>query len=65
MEPLAIWEKVLLGLLAVVLVVWFWPGVKRAIQQSSEAKEKDWKAAVIPLALVVLFVLLLIALVRG
>jgi hypothetical protein len=65
MDPLATWEKILLGLLAAGVVVWFWPGLKASLQQSREAKDRDWKAAIIPLAVVILFVVLLIALVRG
>ncbi|MGB4948305.1 MAG: hypothetical protein WBQ05_14065 [Candidatus Competibacter denitrificans] len=44
-------------------MLWFQPGVKAAIERSRVAK-KDWPAALIPLALVVLFVLLLIRIVR-
>lgn len=62
MEPLALWEKLLLGVLAVGLILLVRPGLKQALAQSQEA-EKDWKGLLIPLALVVLFVLLLISLV--
>ncbi len=65
MEPLETWEKVLLGIGAAALVVWFWPGLKASLQQSRESQEKDWRTAIVALALVVLFVLLLIAMVRG
>lgn len=63
MEPLAGWEKILVGALAAVLVVWLWPGLRAAVQRSREARERDWGAALLPLAAVVLFVLLLVALV--
>jgi hypothetical protein len=63
MDPLATWEKVLLGLLAVVLVVWLWPGLKASLERSPKTEGSDWKAVALPLAAVVLFVLLLIALV--
>jgi hypothetical protein len=62
MEPLALWEKLLLGVLALGLIFFFRPGLKQLLQQSAEA-EKDWKGLLIPLALVVLFVLLLISMV--
>lgn len=64
MEPATWWEMLLGGLAAVLVVLWFRPGVKAAIERSRTAK-KDWPAALIPLALVVLFVLLLIQMVRG
>jgi hypothetical protein len=62
MGPLETWEQVLLGVFAVLLLLWFVPGAKRAIEQSRHA-EKEWRAVLLPIALVVLFVLLLIALV--
>ncbi|CDI01396.1 MAG: hypothetical protein WAU60_02370 [Candidatus Competibacter denitrificans] len=63
MEPASWWEILLGGLAAILVVLWFQPGVKAAIERSRVAK-KDWPAALIPLALVVLFVLLLIRIVR-
>ena len=57
------WEILLGGLAAVLVIVWFRPGIKAAIERSRIAK-KDWSAALVPLGLVVLFVLLLIWLVR-
>lgn len=62
MQALETWEMILLGALAVLLIFWFRPGIKAALERSREA-EKDWKAVLIPLALVVLFVILLISLV--
>ena len=63
MDPMAGWEKILLGLFAVVLLFWLGPGLKTAFQQSDAQEEKDWKGALIPLALVILFVLFLISMV--
>ena len=64
METAAWWEILLGGLMAALVILWFRPGIKAAIERSRTAK-KDWPAALIPLALVVLFVLLLIQIVRG
>ena len=63
MDPLAGWEKILLGLFAVVILFWFGPGLKTVFQQSDAQQEKDWKGVLIPLVLVILFVLLLISMV--
>ena len=63
MDPLVTWEKILLGLFAVVLVVWLGPGLKAVFQQSEVQEEKDWKGILIPIALVILFVLFLISMV--
>jgi len=64
METAAWWEILLGGLAAVLVVLWFRPGIRAAIERGRTAR-KDWPAALIPLALVVLFVLLLIASVRS
>lgn len=63
METAAWWEILLGGLAAALVILWFRPGIKAAIERGRTAK-KDWPAALIPLGLVVLFVLLLIQLVR-
>lgn len=60
MGELATWEQVLLGIFAVLILLWFGPGAKRAIEQSRNA-EKDWRGVLIPIALVILFVLFLIS----
>ena len=64
METAAWWEILLGGLLAALVILWFRPGLKATMERSRAAK-KDWPAALIPLGLVVLFVLLLIQWVRG
>lgn len=53
-------EKVLLGVGALLLILWFRPGIKAAFEQSRQAKERDWRSVLIPLLLVVVFVVLLI-----
>jgi hypothetical protein len=58
------WEILLAGLVAVLIILLFRPGIKAALEHSRQAP-KDWPAVLLPLALVVLFVLLLIAMVRG
>jgi hypothetical protein len=51
----------IIGILAVLLVFLWRPGIKQALKRSQEAQEKDWRAVLIPLALVILFVILLIS----
>lgn len=63
MEPMGIWQGLLLGVIAILVILWFRPGIKAAIERSRTAK-KDWPAVLIPLAIVVLFVIFLISLVR-
>lgn len=64
MEPLSIWENLLLGAMALLVIFWMKPGVKTALERSKNTPS-DWPAALIPLAVVVLFVLLLIGVVKS
>lgn len=63
MNSMATWEQVVLGILVVLILLWFFPGIRQMLAQSREAEEKDWKGLLLPLGVVVLFVLLLISLV--
>lgn len=57
------WENVLLGAMALLMVFWARPGIKQAIARSQQAKS-DWPAVLLPLALVAMFVLFLVAMVK-
>ena len=57
------WEILLAGLVAVGVIFLFRPGIRAGLNQSREAP-KDWRGVLVPLALVVAFVILLIASVR-
>jgi len=59
------WEQILLGMAALVLLFFFWPGVKAAMQKSKEAENPDWQGALIPIGIVILFVILLIMFAKG
>ena len=63
MANTAWWEILIGGLAALLVILWFRPGIKAAIERGKTAK-KNWPAALIPIGLVVLFVLALIQLVR-
>ena len=62
---MATWEQILLGMGAVLLVFVFWPGAKAAMEKSKAAENPDWKGVLVPLAVVILFIILLIAVARG
>jgi len=47
------WENIIVGILAIGIVFWMWPGVKQTMAQSQQA-EKDWPGFLIPLAAVAL-----------
>ncbi len=54
------WEKLLLGVFAILIIFLFRPGLKAAFERSQRAEHKDWAGLLVPLVLVVLFVMLLI-----
>ena len=62
MGPLDTWEKLLIGVIAVLVLLWFFPGVKTMFAESRDVK-KDWSAVLIPAVVVVSFVILLLNLV--
>lgn len=62
---MALWEQILVGALALLVLMWAWPGARRAMQRSREARDRDWRGVLVPVALVVLFVFLLISMVRN
>jgi di/tricarboxylate transporter len=62
MEPLSLWEKILLGVLVVVVLLWFSPGIKAAFAERRKASSEEWMSVLIPIGLVAAFVALLIVL---
>lgn len=57
---MGLWEAILAGVLVLIVLYFFGPGAKRAIEKAPEAGAGDWKAAVLPIALVAAFVALMI-----
>lgn len=60
---MAVWETVLLGVLVLLVLLWFGPGLGPALRRSREAPQ-DWRGALIPIGMVVLFVIFLITTLR-
>jgi hypothetical protein len=62
---MAVWEQALIAM-AIVAVIYFWgPGAKKALEESQHAENPDWKGALIPIGMVILFVIVLISLAKG
>jgi archaellum biogenesis protein FlaJ (TadC family) len=57
------WVKIFSAILIVGWIIFMWPRAKYWIQNSPKAQKGDWSAAVLPLAAVVAFVILLVMLV--
>ncbi len=62
MVSMALWEKLLIGVLVVVVLLWFRPGLKAAFRERRQATQAEWLSALIPIALVAAFVVVLILL---
>ena len=59
------WEQLLVGALALLLLLWFWPGLKRGVEEAPKGSRAEWLGLVKPLGLVVTFVILLIIFARA
>ena len=57
------WVKIISAVLIVGWIIYIWPRAKYWLQNSPKAQKGDWQAAILPLAAVVGFVILLIMLV--
>lgn len=58
-----IWMKVGSAVLIVMMLVFIWPRARHMLRNSPKGSTDDWKGALIPLVLVVVFIFILIKLV--
>ena len=59
-----LWEQLVLGALAVLVLFLFRPGIKATIERSRQAEEKHWGTVIMLAAVLVAFVVFLIWSVR-
>lgn len=57
------WEMLLLGVLVILVLFWFGPGIRATLERSRQAKTRDWAGFLLPIVLVILFVLFLMKMV--
>jgi hypothetical protein len=57
------WVKITSAILIIGWIIFMWPRAKYWLKNSPKAEKGDWQAAILPLAAVVGFVVLLIMLV--
>ena len=62
MGTLTTWEALLMGVMLILILFWFGPGIKTTLANSRQA-EKHWGGFLFPIGIVVLFVFLLIMIV--
>ena len=55
-----LWEAILAGVLVLIVLFFFGPGAKKSLDKAPEAGAGDWKAALVPIALVAAFVVAMI-----
>lgn len=60
-----VWEQILTALVIVAILFFFGPGAKKALEDSKKVENPDWKGALLPIGIVILFVILLIAVMRN
>ena len=58
-EELATWEMIVVGVLAVGLIFFVLPGLKKLNEEARKA-EKDWPGFLLPIGAVVLLIIVLI-----
>ena len=61
-ESLATWQLIALGAIGLIVILLFFPGLRRLSEESKKA-EKDWPGFLLPIGAVILFVVLLIVMV--
>ncbi len=62
MNSIPIWEQILAGAIALLVLLWFAPGIKRLFEESRRTESRDWLGFILPIVLVALFVIAIIAL---
>ena len=55
------WGQILMGIFAVFVLLWFGPRVRESMRNTRKGSGQEWMGALIPIALVVLFVVFLIS----
>ena len=58
---MALWEQLLAGALALLVLFIFFPGVKATMEKSKNAKEKHWGTLILLAIILIAFILLMIS----
>lgn len=60
----SLWIKIGSAVLLGAMLIYLWPRARYLLKESPKAEKGDWQAFLLPIAMVVLFVILLISMVR-
>ena len=55
-----LWEQILAGAIALLVLFFFFPGIKATMEKSRNAEEKHWGTLVLITIVLIAFILLLI-----
>ncbi len=55
-----LWEQLVLGALAILVLFLFGPGIKATMERSKNAEEKHWSTVILLAVVLIAFVMLLI-----
>ena len=58
------WTKILWAVLLGAMVVFLWPRAMHMLKNSPKATGDDWRSFMIPMAMVVIFIVFLVMMVR-
>lgn len=53
-------EQIILGVGAIVLILFLGPSARTMLEQSKNAENPDWNSVLVPIIMVILFVILLV-----
>jgi len=59
-----LWEQILLGAMGLLVVFFFFPGIKATMERSKNAEEKHWGTLLLLAAVLVAFIAFLISTVQ-
>ena len=58
---MALWEQLLAGAIALLVIFMFFPGIKATMEKSKNAEEKHWGTLLLLAVVLIAFILLLIS----
>ncbi len=57
---MALWELLLAGAIGLLVLFWFFPGIKATMEKSKNAEEKHWGTLILLTIVLIAFILLMI-----
>ena len=58
---MALWEQLLAGAIALLVIFMFFPGIKATMEKSKNAEEKHWGTLLLLAIVLIAFILLMIS----